>query len=325
MIRWLLILFSLNSLSISRVSEFEKNEERVFFNNKKILILSAERRAMQSSISSKEENIERYENLLNDIHKMLKRLSGQSTDNQNQRMNVESEIISLYERYLVDGPFLSQEEKNERQKEIDKSLILIRQIDEEKVFIEDQVSRNKKILAQTNIELREVRIIISNLLSQIDNRGRNIKIEEENKSRVLDRQKYLISRIDLREKKVVGKAEKETRLVLNHPVKAILNSQKIDNGIRFNSSSSEVMASEGGEIIYSDQLHSYGHVYIIKHENNLKSIYLGEFIPLVEVGKRVHKGEKIAEFDNPLQQSVYFELRRGKSYIKNIKWNKASL
>jgi len=322
MIKALLILLSFQIFSVNRIREFEENEKEVLTQNKKILVLNAETRTIQSSVSSNKRKIKNYEKLIGDINQLIERLKDQLIEDRDRKKLIELKIVKLYESYLIDHSFLSGEEEEQRQIEIDQSLALVNEVNENKSFIENKIRKHKELLVQANIELREVRVIISSLIKQLDNQRQDLRAEKENKKKIIDRQKYLIGRIDVRRKEVLPKKK---RIVFTQPVKTLVESQKVDNGVRFSSSSPDIIASEDGEIIYSDRLHSYGHVCIIKHANNLKSIYLGEFTLVREVGKKVYKGEKIAEFDDPSSQSVYFELRRGKSYIQDIEWNKASL
>ena len=67
-----------------------------------------------------------------------------------------------------------------------------------------------------------------------------------------------------------------------------------------------VRASEGGKVYYSKRLPKYGNVVIIKHNAKLFSIYAHNSKNLVQQGKTVKRGEKIALSG---KDGLYFEIR----------------
>jgi len=90
-----------------------------------------------------------------------------------------------------------------------------------------------------------------------------------------------------------------------------------------------VLASSEGEVIYSDDvLRGYGHVIMIKHSDDLITIYARNNINHVAVGDKVEKGQHIANVGtlfNDDNSGLYFEVRHnGKAedpfaYLNNLK------
>lgn len=70
-------------------------------------------------------------------------------------------------------------------------------------------------------------------------------------------------------------------------------------------------AQDGKVIIASNALRGYGHMIIIKHAENLVSVYAHNSKLLVKEGQRVGKGQKIAEMGNTDADRVklHFEIR----------------
>lgn len=70
-------------------------------------------------------------------------------------------------------------------------------------------------------------------------------------------------------------------------------------------------AQDGKVIIASNALRGYGHMIIIKHAENLVSVYAHNSKLLVKEGERVSKGQKIAEMgsSDAEQVKLHFEIR----------------
>lgn len=56
-----------------------------------------------------------------------------------------------------------------------------------------------------------------------------------------------------------------------------------------------ILAIEGGEVIYSDQLRGYGNIVIVRHQGGIVSVYAHNQVNLVREGQQVGKGEVIAK------------------------------
>jgi len=59
-----------------------------------------------------------------------------------------------------------------------------------------------------------------------------------------------------------------------------------------------VKAAGEGVVVYEGSLKGYGNLVILKHENNLKTVYAYNHTNLVSVGRTVKKGEAIAKVGN---------------------------
>lgn len=74
-----------------------------------------------------------------------------------------------------------------------------------------------------------------------------------------------------------------------------------------------VLAANDGEVTEVATNQEYGSFMIIRHSENLFTLYgnLNEILP--NVGETVSKGQPIARCEN--EKDVYFELRRGETYL----------
>ena len=72
-----------------------------------------------------------------------------------------------------------------------------------------------------------------------------------------------------------------------------------------------IAAQDGKVIIANNALRGYGNMVIIKHADNLVSVYAHNSKLLVKEGQQVSKGQKIAEMGNTDADRVklHFEIR----------------
>ncbi len=87
-------------------------------------------------------------------------------------------------------------------------------------------------------------------------------------------------------------------------------------------SGSNVAAAEAGKVIYSgDGVSGYAHLIILRHENDLFTVYGFNRKNLVKQGDFVSKGERIALSGTPPaggQSRLHFEVRKGKVAVNPI-------
>lgn len=73
-----------------------------------------------------------------------------------------------------------------------------------------------------------------------------------------------------------------------------------------------VKVSRAGKVIHTGSLASYGNVVMVDHGNEVKSIFLGQFLPSVKKGQAVKAGTSIGKtFDVAKNEGkLYFEVRK---------------
>jgi len=74
-----------------------------------------------------------------------------------------------------------------------------------------------------------------------------------------------------------------------------------------------VLAALDGEVIYSDTLRGYGNLIIVRHPHDFATVYAHNDRNLVQVGQRVHRGERIASVGQSGHTdgaSLHFEVRQ---------------
>lgn len=76
-----------------------------------------------------------------------------------------------------------------------------------------------------------------------------------------------------------------------------------------------VVNTKRGVVVYSGRLSTYGNVVMIDHGGDTRSIILGQFVPSVEKGKKLKRGDIIGYTKNSSSRSelvgkLYFEVRK---------------
>jgi murein DD-endopeptidase MepM/ murein hydrolase activator NlpD len=74
-----------------------------------------------------------------------------------------------------------------------------------------------------------------------------------------------------------------------------------------------ILAVDGGEVIYSDQLRGYGNIVIIRHASGLVSVYAHNQINLVRDGAKVERGDvvgKVGSTGRVTGPHLHFEIRK---------------
>ncbi|MFO8052666.1 MAG: peptidoglycan DD-metalloendopeptidase family protein [Candidatus Omnitrophota bacterium] len=74
-----------------------------------------------------------------------------------------------------------------------------------------------------------------------------------------------------------------------------------------------IIASNLGEVVFSDNLGAWNKTIILKHPNNFYTIYANLDKMLVSSNQNVKKGQAIASYDSSGTKTVHFEIR--KDYI----------
>uniref|UniRef100_UPI002431F707 M23 family metallopeptidase n=3 Tax=Bartonella TaxID=773 RepID=UPI002431F707 len=87
---------------------------------------------------------------------------------------------------------------------------------------------------------------------------------------------------------------------------------------------SSVKAAENGVVIYAgDGLKEFGNTVLIRHENNIVTVYGHNSKILVQRGQKVRRGDEIAKSGmsgNASTPRVHFEVRKNSSPVNPIKY-----
>ena len=67
-----------------------------------------------------------------------------------------------------------------------------------------------------------------------------------------------------------------------------------------------------GKIVYSDKLSTFGNVLMVDHGNELRSIFLGQFVPTLKKGTPIGRGDVLgyAKANKGREAKIYFEVRK---------------
>ncbi|MGH7874387.1 MAG: M23 family metallopeptidase, partial [Candidatus Binatia bacterium] len=74
-----------------------------------------------------------------------------------------------------------------------------------------------------------------------------------------------------------------------------------------------IVAVDGGEVIYSDQLRGYGNIVIIRHAGGIASVYAHNKTNLVRDGAKVDRGDVVATVGSTGRVTgphLHFEIRQ---------------
>jgi len=153
----------------------------------------------------------------------------------------------------------------------------------------------------------------------------NIKIEELMKANKLNKNSILVTG----EKLVIPYhssagiyAKRENKILFLWPVQGkIINyfgeniNNKKNKGIEIQTKeNSYVRASAEGEVTFSDYIKGYGKTIIIKHYNDISTVYTNLSMILVKNGNYVKRGQIIAKAGKDLHRGIsilHFEVRKG--------------
>jgi lipoprotein NlpD len=75
----------------------------------------------------------------------------------------------------------------------------------------------------------------------------------------------------------------------------------------------DVLAADGGEVIYSDSLRGYGNCIIVRHTDGLATVYAHNQRNAVREGQRVRRGEvigKVGDSGRTTGNNLHFEVRQ---------------
>lgn len=179
----------------------------------------------------------------------------------------------------------------------------------------------KSILLQK--EINELEVQVSSVISE-KNELYSILKNLENERNTYERkfgEDYKISKelqekvVEYKTKKILGKLN-DLELAFSKPLKNYSSIVKSGKGIIFKTEkTSEVISAESGKVVYSGDLSNYGHVIMIDHGKDIRSVILGALNLKVKRGDFVNKGEVIGYTSNQ-NQDVYFELRKKEKVIQ---------
>jgi murein DD-endopeptidase MepM/ murein hydrolase activator NlpD len=151
---------------------------------------------------------------------------------------------------------------------------------------------------------------------------------EQNKQNTLNRYLAIIKNRDLNESKLQIIEESKKKIIRNKikgfanltpPIKGFISYKKHKKGVQFKYRGTKpITAPEKGKISYAGNLAAYGNVIIIDHGKQTRSIILGNFVPKLEKGTFVKRGELLGYTTGSRAnyEQLYFEVRR-KSKVQN--------
>lgn len=114
-------------------------------------------------------------------------------------------------------------------------------------------------------------------------------------------------------------------IILTYPVEKFTQLKKSRGGFEFYGAleGSKVYPVREGRVIYIGPLAKYGQVVMVDHGKGMRSIYLGEFNPLVKSQEKISMDTLLGVLPKKQgKNKLYFELRQNENVINNYTWNK---
>lgn len=257
-----------------------------------------------------------------------------------QHVRVNKKLKILLDEYI-------QSQSNEklilskRIRAIKSKMIKISMLDNNQLAIENKIiakilsgnlRKDLNDLEQVNTRIHSIESKISSLESRINTfDDESIKISEKLRLMGLEKQKltknkdelflakniledeYLELKANQEFEKIKDQSEQEfvSRTHLSNPIDQFHSAQKLHRGLEFRvSENSSIKVIDDGEVVHSDVLSTFGRIIIVKHKNNLRSVYLGDYESNISKNAKVKKSQKLGNVLPGSESKVYFELRK---------------
>ncbi len=293
--------------------------------------------------SSLEEKVNKIESTLLKNRKNLEgveRSINQKHEKYLQHVRVNKKLKILLDDYNVD---LSREKLvlSKRIKSIKSKMIKAAMLDNDKLAIENQIlakilnkslKKDLKSLEKVNSKIHSIESKISSFGSRVT-RFENESMTISNNLRVMNAEKEKLAKSkeelylakDILEDEYLEfkaneefekiKQESEQKFIskthLSNPIDDFLSARQLHKGLEFQvSESSGLKVIDDGEVVHSDILASFGRIIIVKHKNNLRSVYLGDYESNISLNTKVKKSQKLGNILPGMDSKIYFELRK---------------
>ena len=117
--------------------------------------------------------------------------------------------------------------------------------------------------------------------------------------------------------------------LFNNPVERYIDIKHGKKGVTYYTRGHQKIRNvRTGKVVYSNKLSTFGNVLMVDHGGNIRSIFLGQFVPKLKKGARVKTGD-ILGYTNGVknrQIKVYFEIRKKNKAQNTIRFiNQESL
>ena len=185
-------------------------------------------------------------------------------------------------------------------------------------FLKDN-SKVRSSLTRLQSKLTEVRQVEDDLLNLMKDmeetkREKSLRYVEVKKLKDELQGKMKFSKA----KKLVQSAvkSKKTQMIAERffaPLSKIVDMEYQTKGVTYKFDVRQsVKVSRAGKVIHTGSLSSYGNVVMVDHGNEVKSIFLGQFLPTVKKGQQIIAGASIGKtFDVAKNEGkLYFEVRK---------------
>ncbi len=212
--------------------------------------------------------------------------------------------------------------KNQKPGELLYLRLLKKSLKKEAIVLEKFLKDNSKVrtkltaLQSKLTSVREVEADLLNLMKDMEETKREKSLRYVEVKRLKDK---LQGKLKLNKaKKLVRSAvkSKKTKMISERftaPLAKISDMEYQKKGVTYKFDVRQnVKSSRAGKVIHTGSLSTYGNVVMVDHGNEVKSIFLGQFLPTVKKGQKLKAGASIGKtFDVAKNEGkLYFEVRK---------------
>ncbi|MCB9091894.1 MAG: peptidoglycan DD-metalloendopeptidase family protein [Halobacteriovoraceae bacterium] len=321
---FLIFFFFLSNSSLANEG-FKDIEDKINIYETEVIQLKASVKSLDSRLAVKNNAYLKQLELQNSIEKSLDELSAGLVQNRNK---IHLKFKELKREYMT--TLLFSHENNVENSMTRK--ILLKKIKIDSLELSNLLQRNKNLnekITEFQTQLKGITKEKEELYAILnDLEGKKSDISENYFNSVKEK---LTLESTLAKKKLeqFSKSLTPDSFSISPPIELITDIEETRKGIHFYfKENTPVLSVASGKIVYSDKLSTFGNVVMIEHNNDLRTVTLGNFTPKVSRGDWVEQGQVIgyanADELTQDQRKIYVELRKGEKPLKTAKYMNAN-
>lgn len=306
----------------------------------------AQLNSIKQDVTISRNKIDGYKNNIQSIEAQLEVKNEDYLQAMKSRQDLDYKIFEL-EKNLNQALFDLEEDKlkvkktirnvalsymeNSSHEDLVTSQLLLKSLKKEKAEIQSKIEYCAKLKTKT-VELRtklnetiQVERELYTILQELENKKNTTVQEFLSEKEKHEKLKSTYSKLKKSQRLAQKKAKATKKSKPGHstglvadfaiPLKKYISAENGNKGITYTVKSGEgVFATKAGKVEYVGSLANVGNVVLVDHGNNIRSIYLGDFVAGVKKGSSVEVGSQLAKTRFSIKKGnlskVYFEVRK---------------
>jgi septal ring factor EnvC (AmiA/AmiB activator) len=310
-------LFLLSSVAFAAVPKAPNLRQTLNHQKKELKIITKEIYSLEKSLGNGNKKYLRTLKEKESIEDSIFALQRKLKDNEQQGNDRKAKLEKSIKNLLV-----IKFKKNQKPGELLYLRLLRKNLKKEAVVLEKFLKDNARVrtsltaLQSKLSSVREVEMDLLNLMKDMEETKREkslryvevkkLKDELQGKLKLNKAKKHVRSLVKTKTSKMI----KERFLA---PLAKISDMEYQKKGVTYKFDVRQnVKSSRAGKVIHTGSLSTYGNVVMVDHGNEVKSIFLGQFLPTVKKGQKLKAGASIGKtFDVAKNEGkLYFEVRK---------------